>query len=93
MGVIVSLALYSRKAVRESPPALLWTSAAVISGVVLNRFDVNFFAQSGARVSYFPAFAEVLVTVGLFSFLVLAYRYLVFNLPVLAHEPAPAGRT
>lgn len=93
VGVIVPLALYSRKAVRESPPALLWTSAAVILGVVLNRFDVNFFAQAGARASYFPALTEVLVTLGLFSFLVLAYRYLVFNLPVLAHEPAPAGRT
>jgi Ni/Fe-hydrogenase subunit HybB-like protein len=93
VGVILPLALYSRKAVRESPRALLWPSAAVIFGVVLNRFDVNFFAQAGARISYFPAFTEILVTVGLFSFLVLAYRFLVFNLPVLAHEPAPAGRT
>ncbi|MGZ6142496.1 MAG: NrfD/PsrC family molybdoenzyme membrane anchor subunit [Myxococcales bacterium] len=67
----------------------LVASALVIAGVVLNRFDVNFFAQAGARTSYFPAIAEILVTVGLVSFLVLAYRFLVFRLPVLT----PAERT
>ena len=66
-----------------------WASAMVIAGVVLNRFDVNFFAQAGGRTGYFPAVPEILVTVGLVAFLVLAYRYLVFRLPVLE----PAGRT
>ena len=90
VGVLLPLVLYSR---RQTNTGRLWASIAVIAGVVLNRFDVNFFASAGARTSYFPAFAEVLVTVGLVSFLVLAYRYLVFHLPVLAHEPEPVGRT
>lgn len=92
-GVAVPLVLYSSKAARESTRALFWAAALVIAGVVLNRFDVNFFAQAGGRTSYFPAFTEVLVTGGLISFLLLAYRFLVFHLPVLAHEPEPVGRT
>ena len=93
IGIVLPLALYSTKAVRESTSGLLWAAALVIAGVVLNRFNVNFFAQAGGRTSYFPAIAEILVTAGLFSFLVLAYRFLVFHLPVLAHEPEPVGRT
>ncbi len=61
----------------------LLASSLVIAGVVLNRFDVNFFAQAAARTPYFPAVTEILVTVGLVSFVVLAYRFLVFRLPVL----------
>ena len=91
-GVVLPLALYSSKSVRQSGSGLFWAAVCVIAGVVLNRFDVNFFAQAGARTSYFPAFTEILVTVGLISFLVLAYRFLVFHLPVLAHEPEPVGR-
>ena len=92
-GVVVPLVLYSGRKTRESTSALFWAAVCVIGGVVLNRFDVNFFAQAGARTSYFPAFTEFLVTIGLVSFLVLAYRFLVFHLPVLAHEPEPVGRT
>ena len=65
-----------------------WASSLAMLGVVINRFDVNFFAAAGARTGYFPAVAEVLVTLGLVSFVVLAFRYLVFRLPVLE----PAGR-
>ncbi len=92
VGVVLPLALYSSASVRASPSGLLWSAACVIFGVVLNRFDVNFFAQAGARTSYFPAFTEILVTLGLISFLVLAFRFLVFHLPVVAHEPEPVGR-
>lgn len=93
IGVVLPLALYSSKAVRQSPSALLWAAVCVIAGLILNRFDVNFFAQAGARLPYFPAVTEILITVGLVSFLLLAYRFLVFHLPVLAHEPEPVGRT
>ena len=67
----------------------LAASALVVVHVVVNRFDVNFFAQANARTSYFPAVPEILVTVGLVAFVVLAYRFLVFRLPVLQ----PAERT
>lgn len=87
VGVIVPILLYSMKSVRESENGLLVTSGLVLFGVVLNRFDVNFFAQAGASTLYFPSVWEMLVTVGLISAIILAYRLAVMHLPVF-HEGA-----
>jgi Ni/Fe-hydrogenase subunit HybB-like protein len=85
-GVLVPVALYSLGS------RTLWAHGLAIAGVVLNRFNVTFFSQAGAGGSYFPSIAEILITAGLVSFLLLAYRFLVLRLPVLAHEPQPVGR-
>jgi len=66
---------------------LLLASSCVIVGTVMNRFNVNFFAQAGPKANYFPAVAEVLVTVGLVALMVLLYRLAVTYLPVF-HEPS-----
>jgi Ni/Fe-hydrogenase subunit HybB-like protein len=91
-GMVLPLALYSLKAVRDSVNGLLIASSLVVFGVLVNRFNVTFFAQAGARTAYFPSIAEIAITVGLISFLMLAYRFLVLHLPVLADEPHPVGR-
>ena len=88
VGVIVPMVLYSMKSVKESVNGLLLASSCVIAGTVLNRFNVNFFAQAGERTSYFPSIIEVLVTVGLVSFMILLYRLAVTYLPVLHDESA-----
>lgn len=88
-GVIAPLVIYT---VSRSVAGLTWAASLSVLGVVLNRFDVTFFSQAGARVGYFPSIGEILVTVGLISFLLLAYRFLVLHLPVLPHQHAPAGR-
>ncbi|HUJ28858.1 MAG TPA: Ni/Fe-hydrogenase cytochrome b subunit [Myxococcales bacterium] len=81
VGVLIPIALF---AMGRS----FWASLLTMAGVVVNRFDVNFFSQAGARTGYFPALGEILISLGLVSFLVLAFRYLVFRLPVVE----PAGR-
>jgi len=86
-GVIVPIVLYSMKSVRESVKGLQTTSALVLAGVLLNRFDVNFFTQSGKGTFYFPAVWEFLVTIGLVSLAVMLYRLAVMHLPVF-HEGA-----
>jgi Ni/Fe-hydrogenase subunit HybB-like protein len=86
VGVIVPIVLYSMKSIKESVNGLLLASSCVIAGTVLNRFNVNFFAQAGERTSYFPSIIEVLVTVGLVSFMILLYRLAVTYLPVLHDE-------
>jgi len=55
--VIVPIVLYSLKSVRESVNGLLVTSGLVLFGVVLNRFDVNFFA-SGTDKLYFRRYGN-----------------------------------
>ena len=86
MMFLLEMALFVVPIVLYRDGSRLLASSMVIAGVVINRFDVNFFAQAGGRTAYFPAVTEILVTVGLVSFLILAYRFLVFRLPVL--EPA-----
>ncbi len=85
-GVILPIVLYSMGS------KTLWAHGLAVGGVVLNRFDVTFFSQAGSDISYFPSASELLITAGLVSFLLLAYRYLALRLPVLAHEPQPVGR-
>ncbi len=87
VGVIVPIALYSMKSVRESENGLLATSSLVLFGVILNRFDVNFFAQQGSGSFYFPSIWEFLVTIGLMSAIILAYRLAVMHLPVFHEGP------
>jgi Ni/Fe-hydrogenase subunit HybB-like protein len=86
IGVIVPILLYLSKSVRESANGLLLAASCVIVGTIMNRFNINFFAQAGPRTSYFPSLWEILVTIGLVSLMVLLYRLAVTYLPVF-HEP------
>jgi len=85
IGVIVPIGLYAVKSIRESVNGLFLAACCVIVGTILNRFNVNFFAQAGPNTNYFPSLVEILVTVGLVSLMVLLYRLAVTYLPVF-HE-------
>lgn len=86
IGVIVPIVLYSLPAIKKSVNGLLFAASCVMTGTVLNRLNVNFFAQAGERTSYFPSIVEILVTVGLVSFMILLYRLAVTYLPVFHEE-------
>jgi len=86
IGVIIPIALYAMRSVRESVNGLLLAASFVIVGTIFNRFNVNFFSQAGPNNHYFPSLMEILVTVGLVSLMILLYRLAVTYLPVL-HEP------
>ena len=88
IGVIIPIALYSMKSVRESVNGLLLAASCVIVGTIMNRFNVNFFAQAGPNTHYFPSIMEILVTVGLVSLMILLYRLAVTYLPVFHAEHA-----
>ena len=83
IGVIIPIVLYVRKETRESVSKILLASSLVIAGTVMNRFNANFFTQTGTGTFYFPSLWEILVTVGLVSFAVLMFRLAVTYLPVL----------
>jgi Ni/Fe-hydrogenase subunit HybB-like protein len=86
IGVIVPIGLYATKSIRESVNGLFLAACCVIVGTVMNRFNVNFFAQAGPNTHYFPSITEILITIGLVSLMVLLYRLAVTYLPVF-HEP------
>ena len=47
--------------------------------------------QGGAQESRFPSVAEILVTLGLVAFEIVAYVFLVKTFPILGGAPAPAA--
>ena len=86
IGAVIPIILYANRSIRNSANGLLLASSCVVVGMVMNRFNVNFFSQAGPKTQYVPAITEILVTIGLVSLMVLLYRLAVTYLPVF-HEP------
>jgi Ni/Fe-hydrogenase subunit HybB-like protein len=85
-GVIIPLRMFLSAKVLKSPPLLFTASALVVFGVLLNRIN-NFIVAYNppyAINSYFPSFGEISVTVGFAAILMLAYRFIVLNFPVIS---------
>lgn len=85
-GVIIPLRMFLSPKVLKSPPLIFTASALVVFGVLLNRIN-NFvvaYTPPYSTESYFPSFGEISVTVGFVAMLVLAYRFIVLNFPVIS---------
>ena len=85
-GVVIPLRMFLSPKVLKSPPLLFTASALVVLGVLLNRIN-NFIVAYNppyATGSYFPSFGEISVTVGFAAILMLAYRFIVLNFPVIS---------
>ncbi len=85
-GVIIPLRMFLSPKVLKSPSLLFTASALVVLGVLLNRIN-NFivaYTPPYSISSYFPSFGEISVTVGLAAILILIYRFIVLNFPVIS---------
>ncbi len=104
IGALLPIVLFSFKRARTSPGGLLTGALLTLAGMILNRFDVSWFAVEHydpltyaptfmGKVTYFPSITEILVSVGIFSFGILAFGLAVKYLPVLEaeHHGAHAG--
>ena len=61
---------------------------AMMAGGALYRFDTYLVAfMPGGQWSYFPSVPELVITVGLVSFELLAYIVVVKTFPILAARP------
>lgn len=95
LGVITPMILLSIPKIRHSVAGLFTAASMVIFGVAFNRVNVFLVAYKPLypNKTYYPSIFEIAVTVGLISALVLVYRFVVINFPVIAGEPANEGRT
>jgi len=86
--MIIPLVMFTQKKIRHSTAGLLTSSALVVLGVALNRINVFLVAYTPpyTKAVYFPSVYEITVTVGLICALVLVYRFLCINLPIVATE-------
>jgi Ni/Fe-hydrogenase subunit HybB-like protein len=105
IGVAAPMILFSIKSVRQSPRGLLITAIITLLGMILNRFDISWFAIKHAdplfyvpafmnKVQYFPSIPEVTISIGIFSAGILAFglaaKYLsLFEDEEHGHEAAP----
>ncbi len=86
VGIIIPLRMFLSKKVLQSPSLLFTASSLVIFGVLLNRIN-NFvvaYTPPYSFGSYFPSFGEISVTVGFAALLILIYRIIVMNFPVIS---------
>ncbi|MFZ0452592.1 MAG: Ni/Fe-hydrogenase cytochrome b subunit [Ignavibacteriaceae bacterium] len=85
-GIIIPLRMFLSKKVLETPSLLFTASSLVIFGVLLNRIN-NFvvaYTPPYSFGSYFPSYGEISVTVGFAALLILIYRIIVMNFPVIS---------
>ena len=97
LGVLLPVVLFSFKSLRTSPGGLLTGALLTLAGMVLNRFNVSWFAVTHydpltyvptfmGNVTYFPSLTEILVTVGIFSAGILTFGLIAKYLPVFESE-------
>jgi Ni/Fe-hydrogenase subunit HybB-like protein len=85
LGVVAPLVILSSGRRRRSIAWLFAAASLVIGGVVLNRLNVFLLCYTPVNptASYSPSAAEFAVTAGFVAMIVLIYRAIVLNLPVI----------
>ncbi len=98
LGSVAPLVLFAFKRFRQSPRGLLTGAILLLLGMVLNRFDVSWFAVKhpdplsyvpsfmAYHVHYIPSLPEVSISLGIFSFGILAFGLAVKYLPIFEEE-------
>jgi Ni/Fe-hydrogenase subunit HybB-like protein len=97
IGVITPIVWFSIKKNRESANGLLAGAIIVLFGMILNRFNVSWFAVKHpdpifymptfmSNVKYFPTLPEVAVSFGIFAAGILAFGLAAKYLPVFENE-------
>ncbi len=98
IGSIIPLILFSIKRVRQSANGQLTSAIILLVGMILNRFDVSWLAVRhpdpltyipafmGNNVHYIPSLPEIFLTIGIFSFGILAFGLAAKYLPLFEEE-------
>ena len=97
IGVVTPIVLFSMKRIRQNANGLLLGAVILLLGMILNRFNVSWFAVQHpdplsymptfmSNVHYLPSLPEFLVSIGIFSAGILAFGLAVKYLPVFEEE-------
>jgi Ni/Fe-hydrogenase subunit HybB-like protein len=97
ISVLVPAVLFSFKKMRLSPRGLLIGAIITLVGMIFNRFNVSWLAVKHpdpltylptfmSNVKYFPTLPEVMLSIGIFAFGILAFGLAVKYLPVFEDE-------
>ncbi|HLF90340.1 MAG TPA: Ni/Fe-hydrogenase cytochrome b subunit [Anaerolineales bacterium] len=98
LSVVVPMVLFSIKSVRQSPTGLLTGAMITLLGMILNRFDVSWFAVQhpdpltylptfmADNVHYWPSLPEIAISLGIFSAGILAFGLIAKYFPLFENE-------
>jgi Ni/Fe-hydrogenase subunit HybB-like protein len=93
VGLLIPLAILLTPEFASSGRGLYWASLMVVAGVILNRMNV---AVTGIAAdywkTYYPAWSEVAISVGIVSLGILVYVWLCRNFPILGREHAHSAK-
>jgi Ni/Fe-hydrogenase subunit HybB-like protein len=89
IAFLVPLALLASASARRSPSKLFISAVLLMAGGFLLRINGYLVGyQTGDGWHYFPSLAELMVTIGIIAFEILAYIIFVRSFPVLPREAA-----
>jgi Ni/Fe-hydrogenase subunit HybB-like protein len=81
---VYPLVVLMNKGNRTRPRALFLSAASILLAGSLYRFNSYLIGfNPGSGWSYFPSFSEIMITLGIISFEIMAYLYIVKKFPVL----------
>jgi Ni/Fe-hydrogenase subunit HybB-like protein len=81
---IYPLVVLMNQSNRNRPRALFLSAASILLAGSLYRFNSYLIGfNPGSGWSYFPSFSEIVITLGIISFEIMAYLYIVKKFPVL----------
>ena len=81
---VYPLVVLMNKDNRTRPRALFLSAASLLLAGSLYRFNSYLIGfNPGSGWSYFPSFSEIMITLGIISFEIMAYLYIVKKFPVL----------
>lgn len=86
VGVAIPMVMFFSDRLYKSKAWLFTASFLVIFGVFLNRFN-NFviaYDPPFEKVKYVPSIGEISVTVGAIAIIIMLYRFIVLNFPVIS---------
>ena len=98
LSVVVPMVLFAIKSVRQSPTGLLTGAMITLLGMILNRFDVSWFAVQhpdpltylptfmADNVHYWPSLPEISISLGIFSAGILAFGLIAKYFPLFENE-------
>lgn len=88
-GIIIPIVI-AFSSLSGTRKGLLWFGILNVGGVVLNRFDVVFTGMGSYLNrhggSYFPAWTEFIVSLGLVAIACLAYLFIAENFNIMGHQ-------
>ncbi len=86
-GFILPFFMFTQQSVRNDDRRRTIAAILVISGLILNRFNVSMFGMMDPNQIYYPSLIESLVTIGIIAGHILFFVLIAKYFPIFEHHP------